>query len=66
VLKIKPLTEELDKLQQSLVAGAARIEECTEEITTLDARKLDLQTELSSRTEEAAELKVLLNLSFPC
>lgn len=60
MLRIKPLTKELDKLQESLSAGAERIEECTEELVTLDARKLDLQADLSSRTEEAAELKVLL------
>lgn len=59
VLRIKPLTAELDKLQESLAAGVARIEQCTEELATLDARKHDLQAELTSRTEEAAELKVL-------
>lgn len=59
VLRIRPLTAELDGLQESLAAGAARIEECTEELATLDARKMDLQADLSSRTEEAAELKVL-------
>lgn len=59
VLRIRPLTAELDKLQESLASGAARIEECKEEIATLDARKLDLHTDLSSRSEEAAELKVV-------
>ena len=65
VLRIRPLTAELDKLQESLAAGAARIEECTEELVTLDARKVDLQADLSTRSEEAAELKVRVLSSLP-
>lgn len=65
VLRIRPLTAELDKLQESLAAGAARIEECTEELVTLDARKIDLQADLSTRSEEAAELKVCVLSSPP-
>lgn len=65
VLRIKPLTAELNKLQESLAAGALRIEECTEELARLDNRKLDLQAELASRTEEAAELKARCHASRP-
>lgn len=56
--EIKPLTDELAGLTASLHAGAQRLAECEQELVVLDARKVELQGNLTQRTEEAAELKV--------
>jgi hypothetical protein len=56
--EIKPLTDELTALESSLFAGAARLHECACKLAVLDERKGQFQKVLTSRTEEAAELKV--------
>lgn len=62
--RIRPLTQELDKLQASLAAGATRLQQCRAELATLDERKAGLQADLAARTDEAAELKA--GPSLPC
>ena len=54
---IAPLTAELAELEASHAAGAARLQECQEELDILNAKKGELQGALARRTEEAAELK---------
>lgn len=55
---IQPLTDELCGLEESLEAGAARLQACEAELAELNDRKGELQKNLSRRTEEAADLKV--------
>jgi dynein heavy chain 2 len=58
LLGIAPLTAELAALEGSLAAGAARLQECQQELDALNVQKGRLQVSLTQRTEEAAELKV--------
>ena len=54
---IKPLTDELDKLNDKLRKGTERYEECTERIRLSDETVKRLQDEHEQLTNEAAELK---------
>jgi hypothetical protein len=55
---VAPLTAELEGLEASLAAGAARLEAVQAELAGLDTKKAELQARLQARAEEAAELKV--------